>query len=137
VKFLRRCDLRLRSAGFSRLRWGLFVWALLLGSPQAARAHQSSVVYSDIAAVGRDVIVTLQIASSDLYEALGLSQDRPATAAEARAGTTRITAYLLARLSVKNHGHDCAGEPEENTLLDKGNGFFFVQKLRYRCSRTL
>lgn len=132
---MRQCDLRLRSVALSLFLWGLVAWVGL--RPHDAQAHQSSVVYSDIAAVHRDVVVTLQIANGDLYEALGLGQDRAATSDEARNGAGRIASYVLARLIVKNHGHDCAGEAEENTLLDKGSGFFFVQRLRYRCSRTL
>jgi len=110
---------------------------LLLAVVPFAEAHQSSVVYSEIASAGREVEVTLQIASTDLYEALGLPQDRPATLEEARAGTERLAAYLLARVTVQNHGHACPGEPDEHAILDRDGGFFFVQRLRYRCSRTL
>jgi len=119
-----------------RVLWLLAI-ALLLARP--ALAHQSSVVYGDVIASGRTVEVTLQIAHSDLYEALGLDKDRPASSDEAEAGAARIGSYVLARLSVQNHGHACAGSPEEHAILPKqtGDGFFFVQKLRFRCHRSL
>ena len=117
------------------------LWGLLLGLLQSrdAAAHQSSVVYGDVVAQGRTVDVTLQIAHSDLYEALGLDKDRPASTAEAEAGAERIGRYVQARLSVENHGHPCAGTAEQHALLPKqsGDGFFFVQRLRFRCHRSL
>lgn len=118
----------------------LAVWLALLGwllAPGAAQAHQSSVVYGDIAASGREVEVTLQVANADLYEALGLDRDRPATLDEAKAGVERLGSYFAQRLTVTNHGHACPGEPDEHTFLEKGAGFFFVQRLRYRCLRSL
>jgi hypothetical protein len=121
----------------SALFWALLgVGAVFFASPPA-RAHQSSVVYADIAAAGRDVEVTLQVANTDLYEALGLSQDRPATMPEAQAGATRLASYFLSRIEVKNHGHACPGQADAQSFLDKGGGFFFVQRLHYRCLRSL
>ena len=128
-------DLRLNLA---RL---LIALVLLLGGPLArprsAAAHQSSVVYSDITAAGREVQITLQITNADLYQALGLEKDREATLDEARAGASRLSAYLAAHVTVENHGHTCPAEPDEPDFLDKGNSFFFVQRLRYRCLRSL
>jgi hypothetical protein len=109
----------------------------LLGAQRDARAHQSSVVYLDVAPSGRAVELTLQVANGDLYEALGLAQDRPVTQAEARAGRERLTAYFTERLLVTNHGLPCPPELVEDGLLDKGDGFFVVQRLRYRCARTV
>jgi hypothetical protein len=113
--------------------------ALLLVAigPRSAAAHQSSVVYSDIAAAGRQVDITLQITNSDLYPGLGIDKDRAVTLDEARAGAGRLSAYLAAHVSVENHGHACPAEPDEPEFLDKGNSFFFVQRLRYRCLRSL
>jgi hypothetical protein len=110
---------------------------LLLFSLRGALAHQSSVVYSDIVATDREVQVTLQIASSDLYEALGLEKDRTATRDEARAGIEKLARYFLARVAVTNHGHACPGEADDHSMLEKEGGFFFVQRLRYRCHRSL
>ncbi len=113
----------------------LFIF--LMAVSESAYAHQSSVVYSDISAGGRLVEVSLQIANTDLYEALGLAQDRPATVEEAQASATRLGQYLQSRIVVRNHEHACAGELDGHDILDKGGGFFFVQRLRYRCARSL
>jgi hypothetical protein len=119
-----------------------FLWFLalaLLCWVRPASAHQSSVVYGDVVASGRTVEVTLQIAHTDLYEALGLEKDRPASTDEATTGAARIGQYVQARLSVLNHEHSCASSLEDHALLPKqtGDGFFFVQKLRFRCHRSL
>src|SRR3954449_4769380 len=95
---------------------GLVVLGLLLG-PGIAAAHQSSVVYSEITVAGREVDITLQITNSDLYQALALDKDRAATLDEARAGASRLTAYLAARVAVENHGHACPGEADEPEFL--------------------
>lgn len=104
-----------------------------------ASAHQSSVVFGDVVAGGRSVEVTLQLAHSDLYEALGLERDRPASPAESEAGAERIARYLLERVTVSNHGHPCPGSAEQHAIAEKPGSasFFFVQKLRFRCSRSL
>lgn len=119
-----------------RVFW-LLVIALLGASP--VLAHQSSVVYGDVVASGRVVDVTLQIAHTDLYEALGLDKDRPATVDEAAAGAARVGQYVQARVRVENHGHACASVPEQHAILPRqtGDGFFFVQKLQFRCHRSL
>lgn len=104
-----------------------------------ASAHQSSVVFGDVVASGRAVEVTLQLAHSDLYEALGLERDRPASPTESEAGAERIARYLLERVTVSNHGHPCPGSAEQHAIAEKPGSasFFFVQKLRFRCSRSL
>lgn len=104
---------------------------------RSAAAHQSSVVYSDITVTGRQVEVTLQVANTDLYQALGLDKERPVTLQEARDGASRLTAHLAAQVTVENHGHPCPADAEEPEILDKGSGFFFVQRLHYRCLRSL
>lgn len=113
--------------------------ALLAGPlwPRPAAAHQSSVVYSDIAVAGRQVEITLQVTNSDLYQALGLTKERPVTLQEARDGAGRLGAYLMSQVTVENHGHPCPGEADEPDFLDKGGSFFFIQRLHYRCLRSL
>ncbi|HRI51340.1 MAG TPA: HupE/UreJ family protein [Pseudomonadota bacterium] len=113
--------------------------ALLAGlvAPRCAAAHQSSVVYSDIAVAGRQVELTLQVTSNDLYQALGLAKERPVTLQEARDGAARLGAYFMAQVTVENHGHPCPGEADEPDFLDKGGSFFFIQRLHYRCLRSL
>ncbi len=116
----------------------MFLGALAaLGAPQPARAHQSSVVYSDIAVAGRQVEITLQVANTDLYQALGLDKERPVTLQEARDGASRLSSHLAAQVTVENHGHPCPVQAEEPELLDKGSTFFFVQRLRFGCLRSL
>jgi hypothetical protein len=129
----------LESAGAAGLARRAALLLVLLGvlAPGLARAHQSSVVYLDVAPSGRAVDVTIQIANTDLYEAFGLPQDRPVTEAEARAGRDRLTAYLAARVLVENHGLPCPPERTDDSLLPKSEGFFVVQHLRYRCARTV
>lgn len=112
------------------------VLALTLLSRLAA-AHQSSVVYGDVSVEGRQVACALQIASTDLYEALGLDRDRAATREEALAGKERIAAYVAARVSVTNHGQPCPARAEGSAIVDRTDGFFFVQEVRYTCARTL
>lgn len=124
------------------LRLGLAVAALVLGvltHSGPARAHQSSVVFSEIAVDGRTVEVTLQVQNSDLYEALGLERDRPASEAEAQAGAARIAAYLGQRITVTNHGQPCPLTLGESSLVARpaGDGYLFMQGLRYRCPRTV
>lgn len=117
------------------------LWLLAIGLlwVRPALSHQSSVVYGDVVASGRSVDVTLQISHTDLYEALGLEKDRPASTDEATAGAAKIERYVQARVTVQNHGHLCSSSPEQHALLPKatGDGFFFVQKLRFRCHRSL
>ena len=128
------CCVRVSPSSWFRLLLVAFLW---LSASRGAFAHQSSVVYCDITEAGRDVQVTLQIASSDLYEALGLEKDRAATIDETRAGMDRLASYLVARMAVTNHGHACPAEPVDHAILEKGGGFFFVQRLRYRCLRSI
>ena len=117
--------------------------ALLVASAAArpASAHQSSVAYSDIVVDGRDIEYTLQIASTDLFEAVGVEKDRPVTRDEARAGRDRLFAYLGARIHATSGGSACAFEPESLDLVDKGGGtgdeFFAACRLRFRCPRTV
>jgi hypothetical protein len=115
--------------------WAAIVCAVLAAGE--ARAHQSSVVYTEVVAEGREVDCTFQVASSDLYEALGLDKDRAATKDEARAGKDRIAAYLAERVTVQNHGLPCPARPGDSALVDRTDGFFFVQQVRYACARSL
>lgn len=131
---LRPCTAAHRSAA---LLLGLYALLAGLVLPRPAAAHQSSVVYSDIAVSGRQVEITLQVTNSDLYQALGLTKERPVTLQEARDGAGRLSAYLMAQVTVENHGHQCPGEADEPDFLDKGGSFFFIQRLHYRCLRSL
>lgn len=129
--------LRRRTARLAVLLGVLLGTLAALGGLRPAMAHQSSVVYSDIAVAGRQVELTLQVANTDLYQALGLDKERPVTLQEARDGSSRLTSHLAAQVTVENHGHPCPVQAEEPELLDKGNSFFFVQRLRFSCLRTM
>lgn len=106
-----------------------------MGGP--AQAHQSSTVYGEVEVRGRAVHLTIQIADGDLYEALGLERDRPATEQEALSGSDRVAAYVAARIRLDNQGLPCAARPVEGTIAPRSGGFFYVQRLRYSCPRSI
>lgn len=125
-----------RSTGRRAALFAVVCLALLLGLAPAARAHQSSVAYLEVAVRGRVVEATVQISNGDLYEALGLGQDRPVTREEVIGGEARLSAYLLGHVRVTNHDLPCPGLAERPGLVDKTAGFFVVQRLRYECPRS-
>src|SRR5438552_2477974 len=103
-----------------------------------ARAHQSSVVYSTIVARGRTVEYTFQLSSTDLYEAVGVSRDRPVTRDEVRAGKGRLLAYLAERVHVAAGGADCPAAPTSQLdFADNADGFFAQVGIDYQCPRTV
>ncbi len=116
-----------------------FLLALLLGLGfcPAALAHQSSLVFSEVAVRGRAVEYTFQVASTDLYEALKLPQDRPVTREQATASKDVLSAYLAQRVTVSNNGLPCPAEPTSMELADRAEGFFVVQHVAYRCPRSI
>lgn len=119
-----------------RIAAWIVLWLMICYS-SLVRAHQSSMVYGRIVQQGRQVEVTLQVSHADLYEAIGLAQDRPATRAEAEASAGRITEYLAARVTVQNQGHACPATTLVHRIQDKSAGFFFVATILYRCARSL
>src|SRR4051812_8512119 len=107
---------------------------LLLGlSLVAARAwaHQSSLAYAEVVLDGADVDLTLQIANTDLFEALGVERDRPVTRDEVLSGKERLFAYLAARLHVDERGAACPAQAGGMDLVDKLDGFFVAARLRF------
>jgi hypothetical protein len=56
---------------------------------------------------GRQVDLTVQLASRDLYEALALDTDRDPSDAEILAGRARLAAYVIARVEVEGDGRRC------------------------------
>lgn len=109
---------------------------LLLAAPRAW-GHQSSVVYSEVAVRGRAVEYTFQVSNGDLYEALGLGQDRPVQRHEVEAGRERLGRYLAERVVVQNHGAPCPGSAGALSFLPRADGFFVSQKVRYECQRSI
>lgn len=115
----------------------LIVAALSLMMLRTADAHQLSIFFCEIHAEGREVAITVQLSNGDLYEALELEREWPATSSETRAGAAQVAQYLASRITVTNHGQPCTSEPEEYALIDRECGRLFVQRLRYRCLSSL
>src|SRR5205823_2024278 len=100
---------------------------LVLACAPAARAHQSSVAYSEIVVDGRDIDYTIQIASTDLYEAIGVDKDRPVTRDEVERGRARLFRYLAEHLHAADGERPCEPAPTSSadlSFIDKGDTFF-------------
>jgi hypothetical protein len=106
----------------------------LLLAALPARAHQSSVVYLDIAAHSRDVVVTFQISNLDLAPALGAGERAIGKGELDRA---RLFDYLREHVHVDNAGFACEPHDEGLSTLDRADGFFAVAEVRWSCKRTL
>ena len=116
------------------------VAALLVAASRPAAAHQSSIAYSAIHVDGRDVEYRIKIASTDLYEAVGVSADRPVTRDEVQAGRARLEGYLLSHIHVADGAQGertCDGAWAGLGFEDKADGFFAEAELRFRCPRTV
>src|SRR5262249_36339635 len=100
-------------------------------------AHQSSVVYLDVAPRGREVAVTLSIANLDLAQALELERDRPAERGEVEARRARLAEYVSTRVQIRNDGQACEPHDRGLQLVDRSGGFFARLSLEYQCARTL
>jgi hypothetical protein len=116
---------------------GLVALSIVAALATPARAHQSSVVYLQIAPQGRELAVTFQIAEADLSPALGLDRDRPAQKSEVTARSAQLTGYLERHFTVENDGFPCEPRDGGLALVDRAGGFFAVSTLRWTCKRTL
>lgn len=116
---------------------GLLVLCVLCFSSTAALAHQSSVVYLQLVPRHHTLGVTLRIANSDLYEALGLPSDRPISRAEAITHRDRLASYVLSKIAVENLGLPCPGRLTSSELSDRQGGFFVVEALEFECPRSI
>src|SRR5262249_62388138 len=85
-------------------RMKLVCAVLVLLSAAPALAHQSSVVYQDFQVSGRDVYDTVQIASPDLFEALGTKDITPSLLRERR---REVFDYVAAKVHLTNSGQPC------------------------------
>jgi hydrogenase/urease accessory protein HupE len=106
------CDIRQRRYNIPAVRTSLAVCAAslaLLAGPRSAAAHQSSATYARLEATEDPARVRyeIQIAARDLYEALGLSADREASAGEIAAGKDRLAAYVMKRVRFEADGSEC------------------------------
>jgi hydrogenase/urease accessory protein HupE len=97
--------------------------AVCLAGTRAA-AHQASVSYSNVTIdPGGEVRYVLRVASTDLYEALGLDRDRDATDEEIRRGEARLFDYALARVRVLGDGVPCPVRDREVGVVTQAMRF--------------
>jgi hypothetical protein len=98
------------------------VLALAAGT---ARAHQSSMTYSDvvISADQRAVDYTLRISVRDLGEALGKGTDYVPTDGELQAGTDALFDYVLARVILETGVEGCTAERRGVSVLEQRERF--------------
>jgi len=111
------CDIRRQTYNIPAVRISparaplaaLFAFAAIAAGARSASAHQSSATYARLGATSDPARVRYEIliAARDLYEALGLTADREATAAEIAAGATRLGAYLDERVTFEADGQPC------------------------------
>ncbi|HZS39261.1 MAG TPA: HupE/UreJ family protein [Polyangia bacterium] len=103
--------------------------------PSLARAHQSSIVYSEIVVRGRNVEYTFQVADTELGPALGLGE-RAVGRDDVKPRQSAFLAYLTERVKVTNAGYPCEPQPRGVELADKADGFFALATIDYECKRT-
>jgi HupE / UreJ protein len=109
---------------------------LVLLAAGAAGAHSSSLVYVELAVVGHDARVTLQIADRDLAPAVGLDREQPVTRAEALARQDALLGYAAGHVHIRNGEADCPPVSRALSIADRADGFFAVTDVDYRCKRT-
>jgi hypothetical protein len=111
----------------------LRIWialAAVLVSAGTAFAHQSSVVYSDVDVRGATVHYAVQIASADLFEALGT---REITQDLLRARKDIVYDYVSRRIGVSGDGHACPPRMAGFDIVNKTDGFFAGLTMDYVC----
>src|SRR5262245_59712637 len=109
---------------------------LLLSLAAPAWAHQSSVVYVDLAVDGRTVAATFQIADTDVAPALGLTTERIVTRDEVTTHARALTDYVASHVHVDNGGATCPPQAQPIDFTDKGGGFFATVRIDFVCRRT-
>ena len=115
----------------------IVVVLLAFAFPQTAFSHQSSVVFLRLVPERHTLHVTLRIANSDLFEALGLPADHVVLPEDVHRQREQLTAYLLGRVSVANLGVGCPGRREQSAFEPRQGGFFAVETLAFECPRAL
>jgi hydrogenase/urease accessory protein HupE len=110
-----------------------FGWALLAATP--ARAHQSSIVYLDLAPAGRELRVTFQISNKDLPPMLGA--DSEVAVEKSQIDVPAVRDYLTKKVTVENAGFACEPGGAELSTLDRSEGFFAVVHITWACKRTV
>ena len=109
----------------------LFTGVFAAASP--AGAHQSSLAYSTLIVDGADLDFAIQMANTDLFQAVGIERDRPVTRDEVLAGRDRLFAWLAANLRIEQRAAACPARPVGLEFLDKLDGFFVTARLRFHC----
>ena len=100
---------------------------------RAASAHQSSLSYANVRVAGDGVDYDLRLSSKDLYEALGIHEDRPVTRSEAESQRARLVEYVTERIHVRAATADCRPTLERTSYEDVSDGFFVALGLHYAC----
>ena len=106
------------------LRW-LAAFALVGAAGGTARAHQASATYATLT-VGDDPAAAryeIRIATTDLYEVLGVEGERDPTDAEVVAGRDRLLAYVTGRVEFEADGAPCRETPVSTDIIDDGGHF--------------
>jgi hydrogenase/urease accessory protein HupE len=107
------------------VRGAVFLLVFLFAWP--ARAHQASVTYSHLVVDGAEVRYRLDLASTDLYEALGLDRDRDASDEEIRAGGDKLFAYVSARLRLADGETPCPLASRGVTVIQQTSRFARIE----------
>jgi len=106
-------------------------------APALAAAHQSSIVYLELAPAGREVRVRASIKSGDLFEALEKPAGQAVSPADLRRSAATIGAYVARRVALTSDGARCRPTPAGLEVLRKTDGFFAQVELRYSCPRLV
>ncbi len=115
----------------------VFVAALLLlWCTGAAHAHQSSYTYASATAEGTRLDYEIRLASSDLFEALGLKEDRDATDEEIVLGGEQLQDYVLERVLLEVPGQRCMRKLAPVRVVLDGQRFASVA-VALHCPRAV
>jgi hypothetical protein len=117
-----------------RLSQSAIFACFLFGAASVAHAHQSSVasLRVDIEAATGNVEATLSLAATDLFEALGLDKDRPATAEEIKAGSKKLYAYVSPLVRVTSPAN-CSSGGESVSPREASGELFADIKWTWSC----
>ncbi len=121
---------------FARRIAPLCALALVLLWGGRALAHQSSYTYGSLRAEGRSLEYVVRLSTGDLFEALGLSEDRDATDTEITSGGARLSAYVAERVRLEVPGQSCKQTVLPATVVRDGQRFARVQ-FDVVCPRTV
>lgn len=104
----------------------LTVLCLIASLAAPARAHQSSVKYTDLTVEGARVTVALTIAPTDATGPLGVPDDSRPTISEVLASADRVSAYIATWFSVALPSGAACGASDPRAGPDADNHFVVV-----------